>query len=272
MPDWVLHIASLARSNTRMRSGFERAFSQSHAKHRRRCFVADGLGKHARKPTGFTGAAAHADAEGRQRMAAKAIQSSRRRGATGVERLDVTYRQLRLVAGVQADRGKAIAYQGSRKFLEAEGSDPPAALDQLKQLIDELHERREAGRHGTAPTAEEYLDALSRINQFINAAQQTALIKHAARPGSRASLPQLADQVGVSLDEMRRAYVKLGRYLGDILSFHPERDDIGKPLQPILVLAEPVGEVLAERVGETSRKVEWVLHESLAAAIDSWAS
>jgi len=197
-------------------------------------------------------------------MAATAARSTRRRGASASERLEENYRQLRLVAGVQAGSGKAFAYQGGRKFLEAEGPTPSAAIDELKRLIDEIHNRRETSRNGSTPTPEEYLDALVRVDRFINPVQQTALIRHAARPDSRASFHQIASAAGVSGEVLQRAYVRLGRYLGDILNFRPERDDVSRPLQPILVLAEAVG--------EPSPDTEWALRESLVAAVDSWAS
>lgn len=247
----------------RMRSGFERAFGHSSMRSTETGAAVLGPGKRSEADRLHEAAARARNAEERERVATATTRKIGRRGASGGARIETSHRQLKLVAGVQDGRGRAIAYQGGRKFLEADGPDPAAAVEQLKRLIDEIHEHRETSRDGSAPSTEEYADALIRVDRFINAVQRTALIRHASRPGSRAFLAQMAAQVGVGPEEMQRGYVRLGRYLGDILNFRPEREDLGKLVQPVLVLAEPAKGV--------SGDLEWVLRESLVAAIHLWA-
>lgn len=190
----------------------------------------------------------------------KSRQPGKSSRSVAEERREVSYRQLKIVAGIRNDRGVAIAYQGGRKFLESEDEDVATAVSVLKKEIDELHADREASRSGGAPSPEEYADALVRINRFINPVQQSALFKHAGRPEARATFAELARQIGVEAGTVQRAYVRLGRYLGEILNFHPEADGLRKPLQPILVVAEPVG-------GEGEEQL-WQLLPNLAAALE----
>lgn len=175
-------------------------------------------------------------------------------------RHESVYRQLRIVAGSLNSRCVAIAYRGGKKFLQAEAADVSAAISQLKSSIDALHAQREADRGGGVPTPEEYADALLRIDRFINPLQHAAIVRHGGRPGAWASFGELARQLDTEVELIQKGYARLGRYLGEILNYQPELDGLRKPLQPILVIAEP-----AEDDGELA----WVLRPNLVAALEA---
>lgn len=174
-------------------------------------------------------------------------------------RRETIHRQLRIVAGVEGERAKAFAYQGGRKFLAAEGQDVDDAIEQLIRSIDAVHERRLALRRDGVPTPDEYADALARLGKHLTPIQETLLARHAALPGGRARLRQLAEQVGIPEEAAQRAYARLGRYLADILDFQPADPQVRKALQPVLVLAEPIG--------QCDDSPEWVLRASLTVAV-----
>jgi hypothetical protein len=169
------------------------------------------------------------------------------------------YRQLKIVAGIQNDRGAAIAYRSGKKFLEAQGDTAGAALDELMTMIDELHAHREAQRPRGVPSPDEYLDALLRIDRLIDPMQRMALYRHAGRPDFRGSFSDLAHQLGTDPGTLEKAYARLGRYLADVFNFHPQAEGLAKALQPIVIIAEPIG--------SGGEDIEWRLQPGFLAAL-----
>jgi hypothetical protein len=196
----------------------------------------------------------------RQRMKAVEQQSTKQQQRPGERLEETTYRQLRIVAGIQKDRCVAIAYRAGKKFLQSEGDDVSSAIANLKAGIDELQSKRETLRPDGVPTAEEYRDALLRIYQFVNPVQQSALFRHAGKPQAWASFAELAKQLDTDPELIQRAYAKIGRYLGNILNYEPDPGDLRKPLQPILVIAEPK---------EDDGELTWILRPNLVAALEA---
>ncbi|MFN3727840.1 MAG: hypothetical protein ACK4SZ_16230 [Allosphingosinicella sp.] len=187
----------------------------------------------------------------------------RKPAGAAAERRDLTYRQLRIVAGALGDCYRAIAYQGGRKFLEADAPDVDEAITSLKEMIDRLQDQRSRHRRGGVPTPEEYADALARLDRVVTPVQQMALVRHAAAPGGRTTFQRLAVQIGVGEEAVTRAYVRLGKQISDILNYQPDPRGLKKTLQPIATIAEPI-----DAAAET---VEWVLRASLAVALEETA-
>jgi hypothetical protein len=177
------------------------------------------------------------------------------------ERQELTYRQLRIVAGWQGGRGRAIAYSAGRRFLDSEGADPADAVEALKRTIDAFHRHYLPTRREGVPSPDEYGLALGRVGAIMTPSQRLLLVRHAARPGGRATFRQLAEAVGEEAGAAERFYARLGRLVGDALDFHPSDPDLRAALQPILVLAEPLSGSPAER--------EWILRASLAVALEA---
>jgi len=192
-------------------------------------------------------------------MATKPNFEDRGSARGGVTRREAIYRQLRIVAGTQGERAKAFAYQGGRKFLAADGTDVADAVERLIQSIDAVHEQRVAQRTHGAPSPEEYADALARIGRHLTPIQDAMIARHAGLPEGRARLRHLADQFGITQVAAQRAYARLGRYVADILDYEPTDARLGKAQQPILVLAEPIG--------EADDELEWALRASLVTAV-----
>jgi hypothetical protein len=186
----------------------------------------------------------------------QASRSARR--DTG-ERHESVYRQLRIVAGTLGSRSVAIAYRGGKKFVEAEAGDVPTAISNLKKDIDGIHAQREAKRADGIPTAEEYADALLRVDRFINPMQHAALVRHAARPAAWASFKELARQLDTEVDLIQKGYGRIGRYLADILNYRPQAETVGKALQSIVVIAEP---------REDDGELTWALRPNFVAALN----
>lgn len=186
--------------------------------------------------------------------------TQRKPAASSAERRDFTYRQLRIVAGSAGGRCRAIAYRGGRRFLESDGSDVEAAIERLKQLIDDLQSERARHRRAGIPTPEEYADALARLDRVVTPVQQAALMRHSAAPAGRATMARLASQIGVDETAVTAAYARLGRLISEITGFEPDVPGLGKKLQAIAVLAEPVDVDAAQ--------IEWVLRASLVVGIE----
>lgn len=192
-------------------------------------------------------------------MAVRTASRARSGARTGKERSDTVYRQLRILAGAQGGGFKAIAYRGSRKFLEVSALDPDEAVERLKEQIDALHVFRADARGDGVPTAEEYRDALTRLDPVMTPVQHAVLARHGAVPDGIASVGMMAAHLGVSEDAVAKAYSRLGRLIGDILDFHPEHPALRKTELSMLVLAEPVQAEAPEP--------RWILRESLREAL-----
>lgn len=187
------------------------------------------------------------------------------------KRETIKYRQYDIFL-IDKDSGSfAAAYLVRKKLAEANASSQEAVLLQLKHILDERDQSRKKSRVEGVPTAEEFAEALTALESKISDAQWMMLKTHynsqsSMRPGERELTAEgLANAAGYkNWSAGNLHYGRLGRLLGEFLSFTPvETDADGQPIWTF---------VLATNIHfQHKRMGVWKLRKEVSAALEKLA-
>jgi len=146
------------------------------------------------------------------------------------ERVDIPHHHYRIVAGRLNGECRAIAYLGRRRFDSLTAASVAEAIETLKRTLDDHHAALRRERTASIPTDSEFREALDVLEAELPASVFGLLRAHAKHGGSTATVGDLA-RIGVGDEAVVLAeYTRLGRRLGDLLGFTPEKDGLGRGL------------------------------------------
>lgn len=157
-------------------------------------------------------------------------------------RIDIQCGLYRIIAGLQGNEHRAIAYLGGKQRASVSGNTVDDAIKSLEKILEERVVRLREARIDDLPSAEEFLDAFESIRNEVTERQLRLLKAHRRYPEAVASLSDLARDEDLSTAAAEAAYARLGKRLGKLMEFSPAPNTLGPTLAGILVLAMPEAE------------------------------
>ena len=156
---------------------------------------------------------------------------------TTSDRVSFAHGAYLIVGGRRGDGCAAVGYLGNRRIEARNGDTVEAAVEAVKDALDERVSSLKAGRDGEVPGEAEYREALVALHAKLPKRMQAMLATHCRLPNSAATLVDLAKRFEVSLNTVKVDYGKLARQLAKLLDFAPADADVERGLLPLLTIA-----------------------------------
>lgn len=118
---------------------------------------------------------------------------------------------------------KARAFTGAKAVLDAEAASVDAVTRMMRDRLDARDAAYRAKRHGPIPTVEEFVDALNRVSDKINAPQLKMLRALYEAPDRMLNATELAAAAGYARYlSANEKFGKLARMVAEDLAYDPE--------------------------------------------------
>jgi len=153
------------------------------------------------------------------------------------ERTEVTHGIYRIIAGPQANTGRAIAYLGGRPIHVATETSVETAVAAATAALDLRKQQLRSQRQDDVPSVAEFQEALNALDLRTFATLAPLLRIHRHLPRQTASIADLARCSGTAESTTLALYLKLGKAMTSTLELVPEGSGLARRMLPLLVFA-----------------------------------
>lgn len=154
-----------------------------------------------------------------------------------IERTEVTHGIYHIIAGPQADAGRAIAYLGGRPIHVAMETSVETAVAATTAALDLRKQQLRSQRQDDVPSVAEFQEALNALDLRTFATLAPLLRIHRHLPGQTASIADVARVSGLEESAALALYLKLGKAMASTLELQPEGNGLARRMLPLLVFA-----------------------------------
>ncbi len=153
------------------------------------------------------------------------------------ERTEVTHGIYHIIAGPQADAGRAIAYLGGRPIHVATETSVETAVTATTAALDLRKQQLRNQRQDNVPSIAEFQEALNALDVRTFATLAPLLRIHRHLPRQTASVADVARVSGLAESAALALYLKLGKTMASTLELVPEGSGLARRMLPLLVFA-----------------------------------
>lgn len=154
-----------------------------------------------------------------------------------IERTEVTHGIYHIIAGPQADAGRAIAYLGGRPIHVAMETSVETAVAATTAALDLRKQQLRSQRQDDVPSVAEFQETLIALDLRTFATLAPLLRIHRHLPGQSASIADVARVSGLEESAALALYLKLGKAMASTLELQPEGNGLARRMLPLLVFA-----------------------------------
>ena len=154
-----------------------------------------------------------------------------------IKRTEVTHGIYHIIAGHQADAGRAIAYLGGRPIHVATATSVETAVAATTAALDLRKQKLRNQRQDDVPSVAEFQEALNALDPRTFATIAPLLRIHRHLPRQAASIADLARVSGLEESAALALYLKLGKAMASTLEIVPEGNGLARRILPLLVFA-----------------------------------
>ncbi|MDO8973885.1 hypothetical protein [Reyranella sp.] len=159
------------------------------------------------------------------------------RHSKAIERTEVTHGIYHIIAGHQADTGRAIAYLGGRPIHVATATSVETAVAATTAALDLRKQNLRNQRQDDVPSVAEFQEALNALDPRTFATIAPLLRIHRHLPRQAASIADVARVSGLEESAALALYLKLGKAMASTLDIVPEGNGLARRILPLLVFA-----------------------------------
>jgi hypothetical protein len=158
---------------------------------------------------------------------------------------------------------KARAFTGRKAVLDAEAGSVEGALKTLREKLDARDAARRTQRRDDVPTAEEFVDALNRVDAAATDAQRRMLRALYDAPGRTLTSTQVAVIAGYTRHmTVNEKFGKYARLIAEDLGYEPATRSDGTPIWTSTIASEAEPDS-----GAAAADWRWTLRPEVAEAI-----